>query len=35
MELKDKLVSLRKKSGLSQALLAEKLAVSRQTVSNR
>ena len=34
MELKDKLVSLRKKSGLSQALLAEKLAVSRQTVSN-
>ena len=32
--MKDKLVSLRKKSGLSQALLAEKLAVSRQTVSN-
>ncbi len=34
MELKDKLVSLRKKSGLSQAILAEKLTVSRQTVSN-
>lgn len=34
MELKDKLVFLRKKSGLSQAILAEKLTVSRQTVSN-
>lgn len=34
MELKDKLVSLRKRSGLSQAILAEKLKVSRQTVSN-
>lgn len=34
MKLTDKLISLRKESGLTQTELAEKLTVSRQTVSN-
>lgn len=34
MKLTEKLIFLRKESGLSQAALAEKLSVSRQTVSN-
>lgn len=33
MALGDKLISLRKKSGLSQEEVAEKLGVSRQTIS--
>lgn len=34
MKLTDKLISLRRESGLTQTELAEKLTVSRQTVSN-
>ena len=33
MKLPEKLLTLRKRSGLSQEALAEKLGVSRQTVS--
>ena len=34
MTLNEKLLSLRKKEGLSQESLAEKLGVTRQTISN-
>ena len=33
MELKDKLVALRKEKGLTQLVVAEKLDVSRQAIS--